>query len=287
MGDATTGGPTGGREPVATDSADGRSRRRRLALLLLLLLVVVIGAGIGTFVGDGPDDPSPPVVTVTPTDTPGGDTQTPGTATPPTASVPTTETPTATATPGTGGSESDGNDRGRTDSGGSGGAGGGGGNSDDPGVRLEAVGSTAILGYDDVAPGHSGREELRLRNGGTRGANLSVANVTVSDAENGIVGPESAVDDTPDRGELSASLFVVLAAERPDGSTEYLYGTGTGARSLRSIANETEPAVAGRLGAGQEATVVVEWRVPGSVGNEIQTDGAEVDLAFALRSGEP
>lgn len=275
---------------MAADSPDDRRRRRRLALLLVLLLVVVIGAGIGTFVGDGPDDPSP-VVTVTPTDGPGGDTETPGTATPPTASAPPTETP--TATPGMGGSGGDGgneSDGGRTDSGesGNGGAGGGGGGSDgDPAVRLEAVGSAAILGYDDVAPGQGGREELQLRNAGSRGANLSVANVTVRDAENGVVAPESAVDDTPDRGELSASVLVVLTAERPDGSTEYLYGTGDGARSLRSIANETDPAVAGRLGAGQEATIVVDWHVPGSVGNEIQTDGAEVDLAFALRSGEP
>lgn len=271
--------------------------------VLLLLLLVVLGAGIGALVDDETGE-GPPVVTVTPTETPadGGDETTTETPTEPTSptetetetpsdgdSTPATDTPTATATPtddeddaGSGGSSGSGGSGGSSGSGGSGSGGDGGAS---PSVRLETVGSTAILNYSHVAPEDSGRDTVVLRNGGTRAATLSIANVSVTDHENGIVPPEAAVDSTPEDGELSEYVMLVVEARGPDGTAEHLYGTDPdNPRSLRAIGAESDPAETHRLGPDEEATITVDWHIPGSTGNVIQSDGAEVGVTFRLYS---
>lgn len=274
----------------------GRRGRRRLALLVLLVLVVLIGAGIGTFVSEPPSaDPGTPVVTVTPSEpTPAPPTDGPAVPTTPTATEtsPTqtatpsngsqTPTPTPTDTPGrppTDDEDSSGDDRDDGDAGGSGGDSG-----SDSQVRLEAVGSTAVLNYDGVAPGQGSRDALRLRNAGTREARLSIENVTVSDDENGIVGPEAVVDDTSESGELSDHVLVAVEIQYPDGTVESSYETAGGGRSLAAIAAEPDPADGRTLGPGEEATVVFDWHVPAGTGNEIQSDRTEVAVRFGLRT---
>lgn len=275
--------------------SDGR--RWRLLALALVVLLVLVGAGIGTLVSeDSPDDSDVPVVTVTPTATTsdGGGDPSAGTATP-TETGPSTDvgTPSATETPtddspdGTDTpDEDDRNDDDRNDedrAGSGGGSGGSGGGGPTPTVTLEAVGPTALLDYDDVAPEDSGRDEVRVQNAGTREARLSVADVNVTDHENGIVGSEEPVDSTPEDGELSDHVMLVVEAHFPDGTTDYLFGTSPGSpRSLAAVGGESDQAETDLLGPDQEATIAFDWHVPASTGNEVQSDGAEVDVTFQL-----
>lgn len=287
--------------PSEAWNPETRRGRRRLGFVLLVVLVVLLGAGIGTLVSDGPSPGvEPPVVTVTPTETP-TDTATP-TDGAPTDGTPTDGTPTATPDgddsdgdgSGTGGDADTGDSGGNgsgSDSGSGGGSGGGSGSSgggsgggSGPAVSLQTVGSTAILNYDHVAPDQAGRDAVRLRNAGSQAGRLSVADVAVTDAENGLVGPEAAVDNSPDEGELSRNVFVIVEVQYPNGSVGSLSGTGDGARPLSAIADEPDPATGGSLGPGEEATVVFDWHVPARTGNEIQSDSATVDVTFGLES---
>lgn len=282
---------------IKEEIEETRTNRRRLSLLLLLLLVIG-GAGIGTLVGDSPDPPnSPPVVdatpvdpTPTPTPTPGSgptptetaspppETGTPGDTSSPTPTptsptqTPTSPTPTPTIT-----------EEAPDESGGGGSGGGGSGGGSSSPVTLKTVGTSVVLDYDNVAPGDSGRESMILRNAGSVDGRIFVTDVLVDDAENGIVGPEGNVDSSPNDGELSDNVEIVLEVHSPDGSVDYLYGTGSGARPLSTIDGITSPQQGQVLAPGEEAEIVVDWEVPPSTGNEIQSDGLEMDIEFELR----
>lgn len=259
--------------------ADENDRNwRRVALLLLLLLVAVIaGSGLTTFIGDdepSTDDEVTPSIDLTPTGPDGGvlpttrdtpDEEEPTATADPNTPTPTTRTQTPDDTP----AESD--------------AAGGGGGGPSGSVSLRAVGPTALFQYSGVAPGDSGREELVLRNAGTQSGQLVVGNVTVTDAENGIVSPEAAVDGSPDAGELSGAVEAVVTVTYPDGTTEYLYGTEDGARPLAAIA-AAGAATGERLEGGTSATITVEWVIPATTGNEIQSDSLTTDFRFQLRA---
>lgn len=256
------------------DGLRERLNRRRVAIVLLLLLAL-LGLGVGTLV-DGPDDTQPPVVDVTPTPptttapppgTPPDATPTPpddGTPTPP----PTTPTPPTTAPP---------------DGDGTGGGGGSGAGSGTP-VTLQTEGSSAILQYTDLKPGDAGRDAITLRNAGSVSARLDIADISVTDDENGIVAAEAPVDTPGNGGELSEHVMVVIEVTYPDGTTEYFYDTGLGARSLSDLAGETGPATGRELDPGQEATIAFDWHVPTATGNVIQSDSADFTVDFRLQS---
>lgn len=240
---------------------------RRTAAILILLLLALLGAGLGALPGgqDGPGQP--PVVTVTPTTpTPGEPTPTPpppgdGTPTPepPAPDTPQpTEAPTPTPTGGAGGGASS--------------------------ITLQTVGSGVILQYSDLKPTDAGRDSIVLRNAGSTTARLDIADITVQDDENGIVGPEQSVDAAGNGGELSEHVVVVIEVTYPDGSTEYFYDTGTGARSLSDLAAESSPSTGSELAPGEEATVTFDWHVPDATSNVIQSDTAEFTVDFRLRT---
>ncbi|MFB6143461.1 MAG: hypothetical protein ABEJ30_08995 [Halorientalis sp.] len=255
---------------------DDRNWKRLVLLLLFLLLVVVAGSGLTAFVGDEGGNETTPTVTLTPVG-PGGGGDGPGTPTPTATSAGgdgPERTPVTTAT----------RPRPVPDEGAAGGGGGGASIPTATGsVDLRTVGSAVLFDYLNVAPGDGGRERLVLRNAGDRTGRLVAANVTVTDAENGIVGPEADVDDSPDAGELSRAVEVTVRVRYPDGTTAFLYGTGDGPRTLAAVADAG--ASAGRdLGPEEEATVVVDWSIPATTDNEIQSDELEARLVFALRA---
>lgn len=303
---------------------EGRTRRW-VILFLLLLILAAFGAGIGGFVVDfdAPDDepslsidvnpdltpvdtsttpapagsptdsdgdatPGTPTVTDTPTtapttpETPVGTTPTattpsptttsPPSGTPPTppqttttsgtttqtttTSTPTTTTPTTTTPPG------------------------------DDSLDLEFEGNTVIFDYQHVKPGEGGTETIVLSNTGGVTGNLSVENITAVDAENGLVDPEEDVDDTPTEGELSEHLRVAMSVTYPDGTTLWVFGTGHGPRILADLAAIETRSASRPLAPGEEATVTVEWLLPSSTGNVVQSDEVSVDVVFALRAEE-
>lgn len=261
---------------------------RRLLALLALALLVILGAGIGTiaFPGTGPDEeptPTPAPVTITPTTaTP---TPTPGAGPPaatvtPAATATPTATPTAvdTATP----TETRRDDRDEADV-----------NDDDDDDRdsdddspsridLTADGSTVLVAASELAPGHSGQNAVTFENAGDASGRLLVNDTVVVDHENGLLDPEKAVGDDATTGELSGALEVRLFVTYADGTTEYLFGSASQYVTLQSL-DGADRSSTETLGAGEQATVTFEWRLPTSTGNEVQSDGVEFDVDFVLR----
>lgn len=282
------------RDPAAEGEED--RDRRRLLLLLAAAAVVLVGAGIGWVQLPGPPDRGPPTVEVTPgpatptpsptpepTDaTPREESPTglrtespPGTTVPPspTPTPSATRTPTDTATPaGDGEANGDGDrnrDR-RRDRGGSAGA------------SLSVEGSSTFVRLSATEPGSTGRERVRVRNAGDAAARLVVADVTVEDRENGVVGPEAAVDNSPSEGELSEHLRIALAT---DGGATDVVGTASNPIPLAAVAASGEYA-GPVLGPGERTTLRLTWTLPPETGNVVQSDGVAFDVRFRLQTAE-
>jgi len=149
-------------------------------------------------------------------------------------------------------------------------------------VDLETNGSEARLQFGDVLPGDAGRQTVRIRNVGNETARFGVGDITVTDQENGITEPESAVDTPGNGGELSAHVRVAIQVRHPDGETESLYGTGSGAKSLRALANAGADGASRELAPGDNATVAFEWHLPVETGNVVQSDGTTFSVDFGL-----
>lgn len=150
------------------------------------------------------------------------------------------------------------------------------------GVSLAADANTTLLRARGAVPGDEGVSRLALRNDGSAAGELAVANVTVDGGENGIAGPEAAVDDSPADGELAENLLVRLSMQYSDGTTVRVFG-GDGFVPLADIGARNR--TVGPLDAGEEVTVVFEWRLPAETGNEVQSDTAGFTVVFGL--GEP
>ncbi|SFR93111.1 hypothetical protein SAMN05216559_1222 [Halomicrobium zhouii] len=268
-------------EPDEPEEVEESRDDRRLLALLALVLLVILGAGIGTIAlpGTGPDEeptPTPGPVTITPTTaTP---TPTPG-AGPPAATATPTATPTAvdTATP----TETRRDDRDDADVD----DGDDDRDSDDDSpsrVDLTADGSDVLVEATGLAPGHDGRNSVTFENAGTVAGRLLVNDTSVVDHENSLLEPEKAVGDDATTGELSGALQVRLSVTYADGTTEYLFGSSSKYVTLQSL-DGADRSSTEALGAGEQATVTFEWRLPTSTGNEIQSDGVEFDVDFVLR----
>lgn len=136
-----------------------------------------------------------------------------------------------------------------------------------------------------IAPGSSGTNTVPIRNRGSQAGRLTLSSASIVSFENGRTGPESAVDATggdPGRGagELQEALELRLSIERGDGSRVWVFGNETTFRPIDALADG--PLSLGRLAPGERVELVVEYRLPGSVGNEIQTDSITVDISFTL-----
>jgi len=149
-------------------------------------------------------------------------------------------------------------------------------------VSLTTVAEATLLRVGGVAPGDAGVSRLRLRNTGSAAGELSVTELSVASDENDIVSPELSVDDSPEEGELADALVVRVSAEYPDGETVSVFGDDEfvpiGSLEAR---NRT---IGDGLAAGEDVTIVLEWRLPSGTGNEVQSDSVTFDVAFTLRS---
>lgn len=262
-----------------------RDPDKRLVALSLLVVLIVVGAGVGTIAfTDDPDSPPPnestpmpPVVEetpVSPTPTePRGGTATRRT---PTDEEPVSPTAMDTNVP-TDEDDSDDSDDPRprrSDESGS---------DDSDGVDLRTDGNSVFLQLQDAKPGDSGNGSVVLENAGSDPGRLLLANASVSDDENGLTKPEVAIGDDAADGELSDALDVRLYATHENGSRAYFYGSSSNYVTLANVsADDAKPGHA--LDGGERATVTLEWRLPMSVGNEIQSDVTEFDFSFYLRS---
>ena len=149
-------------------------------------------------------------------------------------------------------------------------------------VSLTTVTDATLLRADGVVPGDEGVSRLQLRNTGTMAGELSVTEIAVESDENGIRPPESSVDDSPEEGELDEHLLVRISAEYPDDEIVTVYGDGEFVPiGALEAGNRT---IGDGLAAGEDVTVVMEWRIPAETGNEIQSDSVTFDIGFTLRS---
>jgi len=264
---------------------------RRWLLLLLAILLVILGIGIGGLPeGDDSDSTQPLDITVTtptPTPTPPGGggggtvdtervTQEDGTTPTPTDEAPTPTRDDVTnevAVEETNGDDDENGEGGSTD-----------GGEDRPNLAPEGD-SSARIQYANLVPGDDGQNRLHLENVGNASGNLTLKNVSIqANVENGVTEPEAAVEPSPSKGELAENLLLTLRVNRTGGQDSYLYGTGSGSRSLASLAKEDRTGHVDVLDPGEQAEIVVDWHVPASTGNEIQSDGVVFDLTFTLKA---
>jgi hypothetical protein len=141
---------------------------------------------------------------------------------------------------------------------------------DDPGTAL---------------PGTSGTNRVTLRNDGTRDGVLELRSVEYTSYENGLTGPEAKVDNTGGdpglgAGELEDALELRASLAFDDGSSRYVIGNASSYRTVASLADVSVPL--GELPARESVDLVVEFRVPATTGNEIQSDTIVVDFEFRL-----
>ncbi|EMA32906.1 hypothetical protein [Haloarcula japonica] len=295
---------------------------KRLVGLLLLILFVVIGAGVGTIglTSDDPA-PGRPAIEMTPvpaeatvTPTPAGTdpsqpetpTESGGSGSPPPSDL-VNATPTPTPTPilsdsrpddgdtsetteepsdnvgGSSGSGGGSSSSGGGSSGGSGGSAGGGGDSGSSGnLSLETQGSAVLLQVGELAPGDTESGSVVVQNSGSDAGTLGVADVNVSDDENGLREPERVLGDTAATGELSDHLEVKLWVTYANGTTEYLAGSDTSSVTLATLDGASEQGTRAVAG-GEQATVEIEVTLPESTGNEVQSDRVDITVPIVLQ----
>jgi|GEM_PF-4105990 len=131
-----------------------------------------------------------------------------------------------------------------------------------------------------VVPGAAGTNLVPLSNDGSRRGVLRLEDINYTSNENGLTGPESKVDDTPNEGELDGAVEIRARAEFANGTTRYVIGNATGYRTLKSLGGSN--ADIGPLDPGESLDLMVDFRVRESAGNEIQSDTVVVDFTFSL-----
>ncbi|GGC63521.1 hypothetical protein [Haloferax sulfurifontis] len=153
------------------------------------------------------------------------------------------------------------------------------------GVDLE-LGSggagVSLLDTQSVAPGSAGNSTGTLANRGRDPGVLTLESMPFESVENGRFGPELSVDSTggADEGELHEALAVRLRVERANGTSTYVLGDETTYLDFADVWNESVSL--GRLDGGESLSLVVEWQIRESAGNEIQTDSVDVEFVFTL-----
>jgi predicted ribosomally synthesized peptide with SipW-like signal peptide len=136
-----------------------------------------------------------------------------------------------------------------------------------------ANGTVTILDESGIAPGDSGSNSFYVRNAGNVGGILSATVGDVVDHENGRNDAEKEVDSTNGQGELSQHLKMSLSVE----------GDTIGPATLANTQGRTfGPWM---LGGGVRTKITVNWHLPESAGNEVQSDRVTADLGLTLTQG--
>jgi len=146
-------------------------------------------------------------------------------------------------------------------------------------LTLSIVEGDTLLAVSNVTPDQSGATAIRLRNDGASSGFVRIANVSITEQENGFHGPESAVDSSIDAGELAENTMVNVSFRRGSDTTP-LFTTAPD-QSLAAV-GKAGPSDGVVLESGETVTVALEWRIPAGTSNEIQSDSARVDVAYEL-----
>lgn len=133
--------------------------------------------------------------------------------------------------------------------------------------------STTKLPFEieNVKPGDSGSEKAKLKNEGNVAGTVYVKISNIVNDEHGLTAPESAMGDTTVTGELGANLNVVIKV----GSGPILYSG-----PVNSFGSAYK--IDGTLNGGESKDLTIDWSVPTSVGNVIQSDKLKFDVNVVL-----
>ncbi|MFB6251862.1 MAG: hypothetical protein ABEI27_09320 [Halobellus sp.] len=135
--------------------------------------------------------------------------------------------------------------------------------------------TTALFTAGGVMPGSSGSSETVFGPPNPEQDTLLVTVGVVVDDENGLTEPEAEVDGTPTVGELSANVDVRIVIVHESGARRYVAG---GSNAFVPLASVSEASESVPVGANETVSIVVEWRIDGAVGNEIQGDSTTLSV---------
>jgi predicted ribosomally synthesized peptide with SipW-like signal peptide len=133
--------------------------------------------------------------------------------------------------------------------------------------------------FTNAVPGDNGTITWTLVNTGNVDGNLTFNNVAVDEDENLINEPEAeSGDTTPLAGELGSAVDVTLERSVDGGAFVSVY-SGT----LAGLVSFVETPQLLSAGTGHSVVYVLGWSIDGpTVGNEIQSDIATLDITFDL-----
>jgi predicted ribosomally synthesized peptide with SipW-like signal peptide len=151
---------------------------------------------------------------------------------------------------------------------------------------------------DNIAPGWGGEYYWRLKNTGSLPGVVSIEITPIINYENGQNEPEALVDPTSGdlEGELGAKIWVdkVHLLWTWNKVTRLRAGSPNGPewwnKCLNDLGGNTLYAPAGDLGIlepGEEVDFYLKLKLPGTVGNEIQSDSVQFNIIFHLDQTTP
>ncbi|OQB06339.1 MAG: Camelysin metallo-endopeptidase [bacterium ADurb.Bin212] len=145
-------------------------------------------------------------------------------------------------------------------------------------------GNTNVVKFNvtNMRPGNQPTAQYTLANVGTINGYLDLANITVTDLENGITEPESSAGDITDpQGELSSVLGLTVYWDN-DGDGYYSVGDVKIYDSMANgIASSYDTNKLVTAGSNVKMMVVVNWwNTPND--NLAQTDSMQLDFTFNL-----
>jgi len=274
----------GSREPVAPPTASSGTTPTSAST------TTSSPPGSPTSTAAEPPTGDPPETTRTSGGPPSSTTTLPTGEPPTTTSAPpsTTSAPPTTSTDDPGGGEGSGgggSSGGGDDGSGGGGSSGGGGGPPSLDLSLGEGGDKTLVAASNTYPGDEGAGELTVENVGGRAGKLYVTVTSIGDLENGLTEPESEVDDTggdpgAGNGELAEALEVRLAIV-VDGERTYLAGGPNTWVTMEQL-GDCSRAGGMTFPPGTKGRLVLEYRVPRSAGNEIQSDAVTVTVTVIL-----
>lgn len=134
-------------------------------------------------------------------------------------------------------------------------------------LKVDGIDNPGIyFNVSNIAPGSRGFKSIILSNTGSLTGKVYIHFKNVRDSP----GTTPDEEPTPDNGELSENLYIKVIVDNSVRVEGYLSNIACTRYLLGNIAG------------GGSLTVIIEWEIPGTVGNEIMDDSVAFDIEFIL-----
>jgi hypothetical protein len=131
-------------------------------------------------------------------------------------------------------------------------------------------------------PGGNESRSMTIDNTGRFAGTVRVLVTNLRGSENGFAAPEAAVDNDQESELLEILEFRIAVVD--NSNRRYVLGGSSEWVNVEESIHENTEVTSFVLEPDQNRTVVVEWRIPASAGNEIMTDTADWDVKFVFES---